>query len=874
MKNKFFITIGFLLFSTFIYGQSASDCPDGDNGCSFVTNGFPITPSGFGLVDELAGNNISNPTTNPNAAPGNAGCLLSGELNSTWITVYVQQSGTLEFSFDNNTGNGLMDWAMWDNSNGNACTDIAANTLPPVACNWNLTSAGLTGMADPLNLPVGANPGNFENPINVTSGQSFTIMFSNFSALTTTVNLSFFGSAVLGCDPIVPKNITKCLNLPLSVDYSLQLPANVASGIAVPATNITVNPPLVTFSTNVNQAYEIIWTSPDSTWSDSAYISVQTPLLPTFAGLDDTTCLGDSIQLSPTLGNTSSRFIWSVSNSPGLLTFSPLVTDLNPYIGTITPGTYEVVLTESDTNNICPDVTDTANFIFSEEIHTVSFINPSCHGFSDGSITINSLGTLGAVEYSIDNGFSWSPNNIFNNLPFGVYDVISRDISGCTFESEVTLLDPDKITLTVSNDTTVCENGTASLVAVSTNANTFNWDFIASTAGNQFISVMGDSTVVVYATDANNCSSDTLSINMYLYDPINISISGDQTICPQDEAVKVVSATGGYEHYNYAWTANGSSAAFASSQINVNPAIETEYCVTVTDQCESTAKSLCSKVFMFPVPVPDFTSEIIENCEPNGTIGFTVTTDDALFKNASVTINGISYNLSNDPLNPSLKSDTAVIAVAGSYDFSLSVVSDNGCESSITLADYITIDPIPLADFYITPERATIYEPYFEITNLSEGNDITFDWEIKGGSPSVSKEENPSLTFPQFESKEYPVSLLVTSADGCINTASGLAIVENDVIIYAPNSFTPDDDQHNNTWRVHILGIDQYDFRLQVFSRWGELVFESRDPNEGWDGTWLNGNAISPGTYVWVIETTDQSTSEVVDFRGTVNVFR
>ena len=878
MKNRFLLLTSLLVLAFSANSQTASDCPDGDNGCNSVTNGFPISASGLGLIDEFNGNtnNISNPGTNPNTAPGNAGCLLSGEINSTWVTIYVQQSGNLEFTLGANGGTGFLDWAMWDNTNGNACNDIVANTLAPVACNWNGSSAGFTGMADPNNLPTGANPTNFENPISVTAGQSFTLMFSNFSSVTAaSIPLNFVGSAVLGCDPTVPKNLDKCFNIPLTVDYSLQLPPNVTSAVAVPPANITIAPPNVTFSTNVDQAYEIIWTSPDSTWSDSAYIKVQAQLLPTTISDDDTACIGVSIPLTGTLGNTNTDFTWIIVNALGQATILPSPnTTLTPSIVSNLAGNYQVVFLETDTNSICPSVSDTSTFTFSEEIHNTTFTDPTCNGYSDGEITINSIGTLGAVEYSIDNGMTWSTNNVFSNLPFGVYEVISRDIAGCTFATQVTLTDPDPITISVSNDTTVCENGTASLVASSTNANFFNWNFTPSTVGNQFVSPINDSTVSVYATNFNNCSSDTLLIDISLHDTIGVSINANTTICPEDPASKRVVATGGYQNYDYSWTENGAPIGFATPQINMRPALQTDYCVTVSDQCETTPKTICSRVSMFPVPIPQFTSEIIENCEPNAIVAFNVTTPDSVFNKATVSLASTILEMSNDPSNILSRADTIIVPSSGLYDFYLSVTTINGCEANITVEDHIYIDPLPYADFYITPERATIFQPVFDLVNLSNGDNITFDWEFKGGSPTFSTETNPTVAYPENQAKEYPISLLVTSEPGCKSRTQGIAIVENDVVIYAPNSFSPDDDEHNNTWRVYIEGIDQYDFHLQIFNRWGELVFESFDPNAEWDGTLLSEKSVLPGTYVWVIETRDQSNSEVIEFRGTVNVFK
>ncbi len=119
---------------------TAGDCGVAINACNNPS--FSVDPSGFGLVDELANNNISNPQINPNCC--NSGCLLSGELNSTWLIINVATSGTLEFSMGASGGSGnCYDWIMWS-YDANSCANIQNNTLPPVACNWNGACGGFT----------------------------------------------------------------------------------------------------------------------------------------------------------------------------------------------------------------------------------------------------------------------------------------------------------------------------------------------------------------------------------------------------------------------------------------------------------------------------------------------------------------------------------------------------------------------------------------------------------------------------------------------------------------------------------------------------------------------------------------------------------
>lgn len=191
-------------------GGGCSNLPPGSDcataGCACDPFTFDITPSGFGNVNEVPPpGSVSNPSFfsgGPWGGTSPFGCLLAGELNSTWILFTVGSSGSLSFSFGAGGGQaGFYDWAMWPFTGAASCSAIATNTLPPVRCVWNATSAGGTGLASPP--PPGGSPGNFAPPLAVTAGQQFIICFSNWSFVNTSVSLDFFGTAGIQCGPTV-----------------------------------------------------------------------------------------------------------------------------------------------------------------------------------------------------------------------------------------------------------------------------------------------------------------------------------------------------------------------------------------------------------------------------------------------------------------------------------------------------------------------------------------------------------------------------------------------------------------------------------------------------------------------------------------------
>ena len=175
---------------------TAGDCSVAVPICSDAN--FSIDPNGYGAVDELCTYCTANPGTNPSSI--NSGCLLSGELNSTWMQVNVALGGSLEFSFGTaGTNSNCYDWLMWPYS-ATACADIYADALSPVRCNWNTPCDGFTGVSS--TVPAGGDPGNFEPTVFASSGDQFIICFSNYSSAVTNVPLVFSGTADISCTPL------------------------------------------------------------------------------------------------------------------------------------------------------------------------------------------------------------------------------------------------------------------------------------------------------------------------------------------------------------------------------------------------------------------------------------------------------------------------------------------------------------------------------------------------------------------------------------------------------------------------------------------------------------------------------------------------
>ncbi|MGJ8660598.1 MAG: gliding motility-associated C-terminal domain-containing protein [Bacteroidota bacterium] len=881
-----FILIIFLLFVSNISEAQISaanppnDCGEAVPGCT--TPSFPIFPPvpatnnvDFGIPSVST---ISNPGSNPSAPTSNAGCLLSGETSSTFITISCVSSGTLSWSIQGPTA-GCFDWIMWPYTNSAAtCTAISNNTLAPVACNWNGACGGYTGMCPPGALPAGASQLDFQNSLTVTAGQQFLLCLSNYSSTSQNVNLNFFGTANVACDVSVPDRII-CVGSTTNVTVATPGYTNpqfqwlTTAGVSNPTsgTNVTVTTP-------VTASYAIAVSQPATATTvalyDTAYFTVFVEDYPTpNAGIDDTVCYGTLngiVNLNGTDTTGGNRIKWSFE-APTIVpmpsvTYSPNDSSLTPTVTVNQPGVYNFILKETST--VCGIVRDTVQIYVKKMTVEADSIAPSCFGFADGEIWVTGLN---ASEYSFDNGGTWSANSTLNTFAAGTYTVCARDYNMCTACTSITVVDPDPIEIFVSNDTLICENGTANLFATATGDTVFNFDWALFPSApsyvpneTQYASPIANTWYYVQAGTQSGCFSPMDSIYVTMRLPISGTISADATICPGYPTTLNATAQDGFgAPYTFSWS-SGDTGTGTQYGPTVSPLSTQGYTVTITDNCESTPLVLSNTVVVAPEPVPSFTVDINEQCEP-AVFTLNTTTDTATFETASWIISDGQFYTNQD----TVVTDEMLF---GSYNVELILVNEFGCIDSVTYPNYIISHALPKAAYKFSPGQPTMFNTSVTFSNYSVGADLN-QWTFELGNPGASNQENPVVVFPDGYTGLYEVNLIVTSDFGCKDSISGLVEVFPEVLLFAPNSFTPDGDEYNPTWKIHIEGIDLYDFNLEVRDRWGQLVWQSKDVNGEWDGT-FNNKIVQSGIYTWIIKAKDVANDKSRTFNGSVMILR
>ena len=185
----------------------------------------------------------------------------------------------------------------------------------------------------------------------------------------------------------------------------------------------------------------------------------------------------------------------------------------------------------------------------------------------------------------------------------------------------------------------------------------------------------------------------------------------------------------------------------------------------------------------------------------------------------------------------------------GVYTIQLSITSPLGCYTDTAFYDWIEILPSPVAGFSYSPEHPSNIEPTVQFIDQSQ-DAISWRWDFAGiGSSLLS---NPVFTFP--DTGLQVVTQIVTHLSGCRDTAVQVIDILPEVRYFLPNAFTPNGDGINDTYRGEGVMEGVREFQFQVWNRYGELIFESGDPYEGWNGRKNNvGKPAPSGLYVVLV---------------------
>jgi len=198
------------------------------------------------------------------------------------------------------------------------------------------------------------------------------------------------------------------------------------------------------------------------------------------------------------------------------------------------------------------------------------------------------------------------------------------------------------------------------------------------------------------------------------------------------------------------------------------------------------------------------------------------------------------------------------------FDVTLTVTTLAACENDTTIK--VNVHSLPIANFQASTLITSEIDSEIEFFNMSEGASEIL-WDFDNGVTSIVN--NPTLEFSNIGN--YDVLLTATSEFGCEDNIIRTVSVNPEYTIFVPSAFTPDGDGVNDIFTAK--GNAAESFEMQVYDRWGGIVFESNSIDYGWDGKNVSGDWANNGLYLYRIATYDRN-GRLWVYNGELNLMR
>jgi len=491
------------------------------------------------------------------------------------------------------------------------------------------------------------------------------------------------------------------------------------------------------------------------------------------------------------------------------------------------------------------------------EIQGINAVNVSCNGLSDGEGIVSLTGGVSPISYLWDTGTGSQTDSIATGLSAGNYFVTITDASGCIDTSSVLITEPSAMSLLVSNVDADCgqNNGQASVqVSGGTAPYNYLWNDPSIQSTSTAISLLAN-TYLVFVTDSMGCVDSSLvvvndipggiaQIQLPLLNPTCFGF------CDGNISASML---GGTPQFTYLWSDPSGQTSSTATGLCAGT-----YSVTITDLlgCVSVADTSILDPEQIVLAGSGFPAKCKGVCDGIGIV------------TPAGTINPYSYVWDNLAGNQTTAMATGLCE--GSY--SVTVTDGNGCVDSLIYT--VQVNPSsPIADFNVVNDTVTLLESNIEFFNTSLPflDSMYFSWDFgDGGEDSVV---NPIHNF--IDTGTFIVQLIVRDSSGCVDTILKTIVIEDEYILFAPNAFTPNGDGDNDYFFPKGVGLENSVFKMYIYDRWGDEIFESSNVTHQWDGRANNGAEIAQeDVYVWLIETYKVNLQKAHRYIGHVTLIR
>lgn len=583
---------------------------------------------------------------------------------------------------------------------------------------------------------------------------------------------------------------------------------------------------------------------PAITCSDTDSVSIGyvsfPPLSLTF---DSIFCNGDSTTIM--VDSTYGSYQWSTTAVTQSITVS-------------STGTYRVTVT---TQNCTADtaVTVTEGPLVVGIINGRSFYCPG-----GDSVELSVATTWDSIFWSTGDTVP-----IINVIP-GSYGVKVWQ-NGCS-DSTFQVVDTLRNGFSIGGDRTYCSGDVVGLDA-GFGFDSYLWN---TTDTVRFITVQQGDYVVTVTLDTCIAESDSITVSeIGTTVPI---ISGDTQLCLGTSGILTVQPF--YTDYTWSTGSQGSVTPIASGGVYSVTVQDTNNCVL--EDSITVQDILPAAIVVSGNPVVCYTDSTTLSIPPypsilwsTGATTTSITVDSGRYFVQIVDSNGCRNISSAFPVtrfdpDATIQGDTlicedetTILSVLGARSFNWSTGDTTDSipvppgSYLVTVTDFagcldtaeITVSalPEPNAAFISIPDGEVSADQdvqFVDQSTISAGQIVAWDWLL---GPSSSTDQNPIIRYTT--DGQFGILLEVTSDSGCTDTASALITIFSGV--QAINVITPNGDGINDI--LEFPNLDRYTGnKLQIFNRWGELIYKSDNYLNSWDGRFM-----ADGTYYYILEVPD-----------------
>ncbi len=343
-----------------------------------------------------------------------------------------------------------------------------------------------------------------------------------------------------------------------------------------------------------------------------------------------------------------------------------------------------------------------------------------------------------------------------------------------------------------------------------------------------------------------------------LVHPLPIVNIGDLYEICEGESVSVSSNAPGVYSWSPSFLFDNSNA---QSQTFI-PQQDVTIALTITDNfgCASSDDALVS---IHPNPVIVFNPEALASCSPLEVF--------YAIDSASQHVDLLTWTIPNIG-NFYGNSFSSTLHTPGQYDLILNAGTSFGCTSSLEFFSLMEVYDSPIANFRSVPDEITTLNPIARFRNMSIGA-IVYQWDFNGLGTSNAFE--PTFEFPNTQPANFTICLKIINEFGCADSTCEVLHLDNEYVFYAPNAITPNQDGTNDFFSPKMLGFDESTYSLEIFDRWGNLVFFTKEYGTPWSGNVRGGEYyVQDDVYIWQVQVKDKELADYQTFRGTLTVIR